>query len=369
MDGSGPAAGLTADSAGNLYGTTSGGGWVNPNCGVYGCGTVFELSPTPSGWSFKTLYAFQGGEDGSQPVARVIIGPDGGLYGTTQEGGEGGGFCNFGGCGTVFKLTPSNGGWTETVIHRFGIDISPGQYMPMGALVFDRAGNLFGVTHYCSNGCVYELTPSGDTWRYTPVAVVTWPNAGVTFDQLGNLYGTTGVGYVYQLTPSDGGWKNQTIYSNNKDLFSSGVIVDASGNLYGTAEEEQGDNGSVFRLSRDSQGHWTYTRLLTFLSPFGWYSGPADNLVMDLAGNLYDTTVTYGEYGKGSVFKLAPPYGTQGYTSLHDFKGGADGGYPNGNVIFGPNGKLYGTTVYGGQPCENGTFRDVGCGTVFEITP
>ncbi len=96
-----------------------------------GCGTVFKLAQKNSSWLFSQLYGFRGGLDGGNPYARVIVGPDGSLYGTTTYGGFGGGFCNFGGCGTIFKLTPSDGGWTETVIHRFGIDLTPPLYMPM----------------------------------------------------------------------------------------------------------------------------------------------------------------------------------------------------------------------------------------------
>jgi uncharacterized repeat protein (TIGR03803 family) len=132
QDGGGPNAGLTMDRAGNLYGTASGGG-------AHGYGTVFKLAPKGSGWIFTPLYSFQGGTDGANPIARVIFGPDGSLYGTTTDGGNSS--CQRGpGCGTVFKLQPSPTAcktalcpWKETVVYRFtgGSDgANPGEWRP-----------------------------------------------------------------------------------------------------------------------------------------------------------------------------------------------------------------------------------------------
>jgi uncharacterized repeat protein (TIGR03803 family) len=99
IDGAAPDAGLTVDAAGNFYGTTRYGGSA-------GAGSVFRLSNTGTGWSLTTLYSFAGGNDGTNPEAGVVFGPDGRLYGTTRNGGGVG--CEFyGGCGTVFSLTPS----------------------------------------------------------------------------------------------------------------------------------------------------------------------------------------------------------------------------------------------------------------------
>jgi hypothetical protein len=105
-DGTHPLTGLTMDRAGNLYGTTSAGGYMGGVCGnVGGCGTVFRLSPRNGSWTFTPLYEFQGGQDGESPQAALTIGPDGAIYGTTLYGGASG--CSVGyGCGIAFKLTP-----------------------------------------------------------------------------------------------------------------------------------------------------------------------------------------------------------------------------------------------------------------------
>jgi hypothetical protein len=143
LDGSSPYAGLSMDGGGNLYGTTSAGGT--------GYGAVFELSRKGSGWVFHPLYSFAGGTDGEGPVARVIMGPNGTLYGTTYAGGVPG--CSGGyGCGTVFNLRPSPivcravlCSWVETVLYSFNGD-SDGANPLLGDIVFDQSGNLYGTT-------------------------------------------------------------------------------------------------------------------------------------------------------------------------------------------------------------------------------
>ncbi len=222
-DGADPRAGLTKDAAGNFYGTSRDGG-------TYGLGTVFKLALKGSNWILTPLDSFAGGNDGANPDAKVIFGPDRSLYGTTQIGG--GGACA-GGCGTVFKLTvPATAcksavcSWTETVIYRFagGTD---GEGPAYSDLIFDDAGNIYGTTRFgggegtdCdSSGCgtVYELMPSGGGWtesilyRFTGTPDGYLPNSGVILDSVGNLYGTTyyggpdTTGTVYQLTPSGSG--------------------------------------------------------------------------------------------------------------------------------------------------------------------
>src|SRR5467141_3376642 len=125
---------LETDSAGNIYGTTVLGG-------DFGCGTVFQLSPTPTGWVHTVLYSFTGGADGGEPYKGVTLDLQGNLYGTTVAGG--GGSCE-GGCGVVFKLTNSGGSWSQSVIHTFtGGDDGSG---PGSGLTFDNAGNLYGMT-------------------------------------------------------------------------------------------------------------------------------------------------------------------------------------------------------------------------------
>ena len=141
-DGAQPRAGLTIDNAGNFYGTTYG---YPSGCDGTNCGTVYKLWHNGSGWTSTPLYTFSGGHDGANPEARVIIGPNGSLYGTTSEGG-------LNGVGTVFNLrSPTHasanilGGWTETLLYQFtgGTD---GAYPAYGDLIFDAAGNIYGTT-------------------------------------------------------------------------------------------------------------------------------------------------------------------------------------------------------------------------------
>jgi len=160
---------LISDANGNLYGLSNGG---IKNCpGSGGCGTVFELVRGRNGWERKVLYRFRGGsKDGALPGGRLVFDKKGNLYGTTGYGG-GSSACYLG-CGTVFELTPSSGGdWTETILHRFEGG-SDGAYP--GVIILNAFGSLYGVTTYggggscfSNYGCgtVYELTPSGGTWK------------------------------------------------------------------------------------------------------------------------------------------------------------------------------------------------------------
>jgi uncharacterized repeat protein (TIGR03803 family) len=153
-----PAAGLIFDKAGNLYGTTSGGG-------AHFAGTVFELAPGSNGqWTEKVLYNFaNSSSDGASPYAGLIFDAAGNLYGTTEGGGIGSGCPPFGLCGTIFELTPgSNGQWTEQVLHTFDSSGKDG-WSPQAGLIFDKAGNLYGTTRQggvtVKGGTVFRLTP------------------------------------------------------------------------------------------------------------------------------------------------------------------------------------------------------------------
>jgi len=357
-DGGEPIAGLTMDRAGNLYGTTSEGG-------AAGVGTVFKLVHAKSGWVLYTLYAFKGGQDGANPQARVLFGPDGTLYGTTSYGGAG--------SGTVFNLRPpatscraAQCPWTETLLYRF-TGGSDGGEPGYGELAFDSAGNIYGTTSYGGTGChsyggcgvVFELTRSGGGWtesvlyRFTGGSNGFSPFSGVTFDRAGNLYGTTVLGgsgeggVLYQLIPSGSGWTSTTLHSfgTSGDGYSpyGGLIIDKQGNLYGTTF----GNGIVYEL-QSLGSNWTYNILYVLGG-----QGPYDAPTMDAAGNLYGTT--FGGGFVGNVFKLTP--GAQGwtYTDLHDFNG-RDGVEPVGGVVLDANGNIYGTTFYD-------------FGEVWEITP
>ena len=233
--------GIAIDNAGNLYGTTPFGGNLGSSnalsCAFYGCGLVYKLERLGSGWVLTPLHSFRGGADGFLPRARVVIGPDGNLYGTTGAGGAGAG-CEPYGCGTVFSLRPpgtpcltSLCNWTETIIYRFANE--EGAYPTTGGLTFDQAGNIYGTgdqgSPSCSEGgcgAVYELTPSDGGWTKSVLYSFTGGSDGyglnseVILDQAGNVYGVTYSGgppnfggTVFQLTPSRTGWTLNTLYA------------------------------------------------------------------------------------------------------------------------------------------------------------
>jgi hypothetical protein len=213
---------LLLDASGKLYGTTEGGGASDPGCENSfpdGCGIVFRLSPSTSGWKGTVLHTFHIAH-GAQPQGGVILDAAGNLYGATIVGGE-----NFGcygmGCGVVYKLSPTaSGPWTFSQLHEFTDTKFNNGFMPMGNLLLDQSGALYGTTSEggkCIGGLVYKLTPqSGGGWIETvvhPFACLsgdgTAPFSGLISDGAGNLYGTTAGGganvsvggTVYELTP------------------------------------------------------------------------------------------------------------------------------------------------------------------------
>ncbi len=374
-DGAYPYAGLTMDRVGNLYGTTTG----------RGNGSVYKLKRSNGGWTLVPLYNFAVGNGGTNPYAGVTFGPDGSLYGTTQYGGSGHGD------GTVFKLTPPPrvspnllAPWTETVLYSFQAGSDGNQ--PYGGVTFDQAGNIYGTTGYGGQGCfgegcgtVYRLTPSGSGWTESVIYAFSgsdglMPFSGVTLDNVGNVYGTTlmggvsGYGTLYELTYSAGtGWAESFLYSFNSAFGDlgfpyAGLTFDTSGDLYGAAADEC---GGVFGLT-PSNGTWTYSVLDNCpvdhprVPPPGSACGPRGNLVMDGEGNLYGTTYCDGAYSQGSVFKLVHINGGWSFMSVYNFTGLSDGEWPSSNVVFDVNGNLYGTTSQGGA---------YGYGVVWEITP
>jgi uncharacterized repeat protein (TIGR03803 family) len=392
-DGVNPVAGLIFDAAGNLYGTTYGGG-------TYGYGTVFELTPNGSGgWTQTVLYSFgaNGQYDGANPYAGLIFDAAGNLYGTTYSGGTYSNCVDPLTCGTVFELTPTaGGGWTETTLYSFSG--RPDGSNPGAGLILDAASNLYGTTlggGAYGYGTVFELTPTGGgNWSETVLHSFGngtdgyGPWAGLIFDAAGNLYGTTtggGANYegtVFELTPTaGGGWTEQVLYNfnNGNDGWQpyASLIFDAAGNLYGTTTGGGNGNGNcgnsgcgtAFELTPTAGGGWTQQVLHNFNNngPDGWL--PYAGVIFDDSGNLYGTTFYGGTYDScpggilycGMVFELTPTAGgTWTERVLYNFGSGTDGANPAGTLIFDAAGNLYGPT-YGG-----GTLAD---GTVFELTP
>ena len=262
-DGAGPLAGVILDGSGNLYGTTELGG-------VYSFGTVFELSPkTGGGWKETILHSFNPNtKDGVAPNDSLIIDTAGNLYGTTLEGGVSG-------VGAVFELSPkTGGGWKETILHSFSSSGKDG-YFPFAALTSDGSGNLYGAT---------------------------------------SVGGTKFGGTVFELSPkAGGGWKEKILFNfgapGATDLFGN-LIFDGSDNLYGTAGVNGPENsGMVFKLTLQASGRWAQTVLHNFKGDDG--DLPYAGVILDGSGNLYGTTYNGGSStsctsGCGTVFEIKP---------------------------------------------------------------
>ena len=226
------------------------------------CGTIFELTPSNGGWTESLPYIFTGGYDGSNPEAGLTLDAAGNLYGTADSNGA-----NYD--GTVFELTRSGSGWTENTLFSFAGG-NRGAY-PAAGLIFDPAGNLYGTTQFGGDGdgTVFEMSPSGSGWIFNQV-------------------------YAFA------GGSDWTVRS-------APVLRDSAGNLYGTTFEVGGgaNVGEVFELS-PSNGGWTYTVLHDFTDDHGDGGLPSGSLVMDAHGNLYGTTTTGGTYQLGTVWEITP---------------------------------------------------------------
>jgi hypothetical protein len=355
-DGSVPNGGLIIDAAGNLYGVTAYGGTgycllLGSNAG---CGTVYKISPPQQqggAWTETILYSFATAKEGYLAIGNLVFDGAGNLYGATWFGGDKGTTCDslYGGqCGVVFELSPPKqhgGKWTEKVLHSFaggtkGEKSSDGA-LPNGGLVVDSKGAVYGTTYYGGNdagdceygvegigcGTAFELNPpakKGSAWtekmlRRFDATDGANPDAGMTFDSNGNLYGVT-VGTLFRLAPPkrSGLWEETTLYAfcgggEGGCDPEGGLVLDSSGNLYGTTYYGYGSElyGSVFRLKPATKkaGKWVISYLYGFENaPDGLY--PAARLVFDKAGNLYSTT-TGGGRGTcsrycGTVFEVKP---------------------------------------------------------------
>jgi uncharacterized repeat protein (TIGR03803 family) len=344
------------------------------------CGFAFAQS------TYTVLYnfgAYTG--DGAEPAGGLLSDAAGNLYGVTASGGA---YCaSQGGCGTVYELSPANGGiWTETILYNFCPTEDPpfclDGSVPFAGLVADRSGNLYGTTLFSgtsASGVVYRLSPptsKGGTWTET----VLWnfalnkknngygPGDGkLNIDAVGNIYGTTTAGgaknkgIVFELSPvGDGTYIFSILHSFSGPDGADpqyGVAIDSAGNLYGTTEEGGKSNancigqcGLVYKLSQFN-GTWKETVLYGFNGTNG--ANPISPISIDVAGNLFGTFYDAGEDGTcdsvscGGVFKLVPKVGGGGkaYTFLFD---GQNGGAPQTGVLVPPpSDVLYGTTTNG----------------------
>ncbi len=247
-DGHQPSGNLIFDQAGNIYGTTEAGG-------TGGYGTVFKLTHAGGNWTESVLYSFMSGQDGNEPSNGVVIDQAGNLYGTTPYGGIN--HCQLG-CGTVFELTPSGSGWTEQILYRF--QGTPDGQRPYAGLIIDSLGNLYGATYEGGNGggTVFELSPSGGSWNYQILSSLSGsengPYANLTMDPAGNLYDTTIIpGTIFKLSRTGGGWTYSDLhdFSGNDGAYPRGSVrLDNQGNIYGTTSMGGADGqGTVWELT------------------------------------------------------------------------------------------------------------------------
>jgi uncharacterized repeat protein (TIGR03803 family) len=377
-----PDSNLVLDAAGNLYGTTSSGGSSACTGGDGGCGVVFKLTRTSSRWVYSILYVFEGVPDGAYP-SNLVFDASGNLYGTTSAGGDSKSCVD--GCGTVFKLAPASGGWTESVLYRFK-GAKDGE-TPVAGVVFDNAGNLYGTTVNGGTGCrfscgtVFELSPGSDGgWTEKILHNFhgadgntdgAYPESGLTIDlSTGNLYGTTSgggnarYGTVFELSRGSARWKETILHAfqgGSDGQFPANVVFAAPHNLYGTAGPISQDGcGTFFELTPGGG-----KKVLYRFKCIGKDTGGPGEITLGPAGDVYGATMSETGDLNGTVFKLSRDSGGRWtFNALHHFSGGRDGEAPNGVIPDTTGTHVYGTTFFGG----NAPYDD-GLGVVFELTP
>jgi uncharacterized repeat protein (TIGR03803 family) len=375
-DGSDPSA-LIFDSKGNIYGTTSEGG-------ANSAGTVFELSSNGSGgWNENVLYNFCSAPnctDGSGPGAPsggpgspVIFDSVGNLYGTTYGGGENNG-------GTVFELSLVGGVWTETVLYNFCSQPKCADgTQPESGMVVDSAGNLYGLVNSEDETLVYELSPSEGGWTKQVIYSVTTyyaiDNNGLVMDTSGDIFTLAASPppkfrpCVVRLSPNgQGGWNSTYLYDFGPTSPTGTLALDKAGNIYGTTLGGGiKENGTVYKLSLAKNGKWAKKVLYAFEEPTHW---PWAGVVLDASGNVFGTTQVGGQYicgwPCGTVYELSPVGKKYQEKLLWEFNG-TDGWGPQSSMILDDLGNLYGEAV-GGSTYPSGCYGN-GCGVVFEVTP
>ena len=349
--GSLPQSNLIQGSDGNFYGTTTAGG-----AGSYG--TVFQISPTGT---YTVLHSFSNAaSDGNQPHSGLVEGTDGNFYGTTFQGGAYG-------LGTVYKITSSG---AFTLLYSFGGVANDGQN-PFAGLVQGTDGNFYGNTYNGGDnsvGTVFKMTPAGAVTILYSFANDNvdgnGPRGALVQATDGNFYGTTyngspnDLGIVYRIS-STGAYSVIHVFAgapSDGNSPESTLVEGADGLLYGTSYwGGSNDTGAAFSLSLDGA---TFNLLHSF-------TGGTDGqfLIAGLTpgsdGNFYGVTTQGGTNGYGVVFQLSPTGSS--YNILRSFSAATtDGRNPQGAIVQGADGSLYGTTYGGG---------DSGFGTIYRYTP
>jgi uncharacterized repeat protein (TIGR03803 family) len=395
-DGGVPTAGLVFDTSGNLYGTTQSGG---TGACFLGCGTVFEMSPVQGGgWTFTTLYSFQGGSNAAYPNSALTIDGFGNLFGSS-----GGGSANCPtppGCGTIFEISPNGqGGWKETVLYSFlgGEDGDD----PRG-VVLDAAGNLYGTAAQGGASCTLFSVGCGTAFELSPNGTGGWhfkvlhqfgagtdgalPFGALASDGHGNFYGTTqyggsfigtctqGCGTIFRLSQQNGRWTENVLHRfqvSDGSYPAATPTLDSSGDIFVTTNYGGSqDAGVVFELTPVAGGWQSHLRHAFGSFQDGTRPGQA-SVALDRRGDVYSTTFYGGQNPKacqnnigsgcGVLYRLTPTAsGMWKFTLLYSFTGGSDGNYPYDGPTLDSQGHLFGTTSYRGQATT---------GSVFEFIP
>jgi uncharacterized repeat protein (TIGR03803 family) len=369
-DGDKPQSKLVKDSQGRLYGVTQLGGKNSS-------GSVFRLTRSGKTWSEETLFSFPAG---TGPSGTLLIGASGELYGTTLGGGLG--------SGTVYRLDPNGTKWTLTTLHQFDPAHHDG-FLPVAGVVFGKDGRLYGTTKGTPPqdgqppfqdpmfGTVFSVSPMGDTVEYSVLHVFGGTNDGqfpgfgsLVVNRNGVLTGTApgggknSEGMVFQITPPKHGqtaWGETSIYdfkSTGLDAIGPlvGVVADKSGVLFGCANGGHNGNGAVYTLTPPSKrgGLWSEQLLYSFGDQA---NDPRSNAVCDVSVNgqgvVFGTSSGGGANNAGAVFRVDPPMSGQTAwteTVLHSFgvQGSGDGMSPlSAPVQIGK--QLLGVAESGGQ--------------------
>ena len=362
-----PVAGLIADSNGDLFGTTHGGGANDDN------GTVFEIAKTSGGYASSptTLVSFDS-SDGAFPNGGLTADSNGDLLGTTAFGGANDD-------GTVFEVAKTAGGYASTPTTLVSFNGTNGEN-PEASLIADSNGDLFGITlngGENDDGTVFEIATTSGGYASAPTTLVTFngadglnPGGSPLADANGDLFGTTAGGganndgTVFEIKKTAAGYANAptTLISfNGADGLNpdGSLVADSNGDLFGTtANGGAGGKGTVFEIVKTQTGYASApTTLVSFNGADG--SVPQRSVIADANGDLFGTTFEGGDANDGTVFEIKKT--AAGYasapTTLVNFNGD-NGEAPVASLLADANGDLFSTTTDGAN----------GQGTVFEIT-
>jgi uncharacterized repeat protein (TIGR03803 family) len=388
-----PAGALIQGVDGNLYGTTE-------YDGANGGGTIFKT--TPAG-GHTTLYNFcsqTGCADGAEPYAALTLASNGDLYGVTSQGGVSSNCTTLFGCGTLFKITPA-GALTTLYTFCSQVNCADGSE-PFTQLVLTGNGDLYGTTQYgganpaieapgSTAGTIFKITPSGTLTTVYNFCSQTNCADGELPDGLiqsanGDFYGTTGYGGAnkqgtfFELTPAG---TLTTLYNFCSDIVdhlcadgSQAALTGqaADGDFYGVARygSANGKGGTIFKVTPGG----TLTTLYSFCAKEAGdvcLDGQTpNNMVLASDGNYFGTTYQGGSAAQaGTIFEMTPS-GT--LTTLYVFcsEGGgcAYGQEPLGAPFQATNGEFYGTTTYGGLTNDGELWSlSVGLGAFVETLP